>query len=139
MAEGKEYFVRICGASVPVTQEVYQTCHQTKRQVKTLYEKDERHNLVSYDGMDTEDTLGEEIIPDQEAPSVEDIVLDKIRKEKLRLCLPQLTEEEQALIFALFYEERSEQECANTFGISQKGISKRHSKILAKLHKLMKI
>lgn len=62
MAEKKEYRVRVCGVLVPVTQEVYQVFYQTKRHAKTLYEKDERNGLISYDGMDTEDTLGEEMI-----------------------------------------------------------------------------
>ena len=85
MAEEKEYSVRVRGTPVTVTQEVYRTCHQTKRYAKTLYEKDARHNLVSYDGMDTESTLGVETISDPAALSVEDIVIDKMNREKLRL------------------------------------------------------
>ena len=139
MAEKKEYFVRVRGTSVLVTQEVYQACHKTKRCTKTLYEKDERHNLVSYDGMDTEDTLGVETISDPHAPSVEDIVLGKVHREKLRLCLSQLTEMEWSLIHALFYEEKTEREYAETLGISQKAVNKRRHKILAKLRRLMKI
>ena len=56
MAE--KYYVRVRGELVLVTPEVYKACYQTKRRVKTLYEKDERNGLVSYDSMDTEDILG---------------------------------------------------------------------------------
>ena len=137
MAEEKEYSVRVRGTPVTVTQEVYQTCHQTKRYAKTLYEKDARHNLVSYDGMDTENTLGIETISDLAAPSVEDIVIDKMSREKLRLCLSQLTKSEWSLIYALFYEQKTERECAEILDISQNAVNKRRQKILVKLRHLI--
>ena len=87
MAEKKEYRVRVCGVLVPVTQEVYQVFYQTKRHAKTLYEKDERNGLISYDGMDTEDTLGEEMIPDRDTISVEDAVIRNILHEEVRRCV----------------------------------------------------
>ena len=139
MAEEKEYSVRVRGTPVTVTQEVYQTCHQTKRYAKTLYEKDARHNLVSYDGMDTENTLGIETISDPAAPSVENIVIDKMNREKLRLCLSQLTKSEWSLIYALFYEQKTERECAEILDISQSAVNKRRHKVLDKLRRLMKI
>ncbi len=63
-----------------------------------MYEKDERNGLVSYDAMDTDDTLGEEMIPDSDASNVEDIVVNRLLREKLRCCLSQLTTEERSLI-----------------------------------------
>ena len=81
MAE--KYYVRVRGELVLVTPEVYKACYQTKRRVKTLYEKDERNGLVSYDSMDTEDMLGEETIPDRSLPSVEDAAIDNLLREKL--------------------------------------------------------
>lgn len=139
MAEGKECYIRLRGALIAVTPDVYHVCHRTKRQAKTLYEKDERNNLVSYDGMDTEDTLGVETISDPNTPSVEDIVLSKMYRERLRYCLSQLTETEQSLIYALFYEEKTEREYAETLGISQNAVNKRRHKVLAKLRQLIKI
>ena len=139
MAEKKEYFVRVCGTSTPVTKEVYQTCHQTKRHAKTLYEKDERHGLVSYDGMDTEDTLGEEMIPDRDAVSVEDAAIANILRDKLHRCLSMLDESDRQLIHALFYEELSERQAANRFHIPQQTVNYRKRVALAQLKKLFKI
>lgn len=139
MAERKECYIRVRGALAAVTPDVYHACHKAKRQAKTLYEKDERNNLVSYDGMDTEDTLGVESISDPNAPSVEDMVLSKMYREKLLHCLSQLTETEQSLIYALFYEEKTEREYAETVGISQNAVNKRRHKVLSKLRCLMKI
>ena len=139
MAEGKECYIRVRGTLVAVTPDVYHVCHQTKRYAKTLYEKDERNNLVSYDGMDTEEILGEETIPDLSTPSVEDIVLHRLHKEKLRLCLSMLTKEEWSLVYVLYYEENSEREYADTLGLSQKAVNKRRHKVLAKMRRLIKI
>ena len=139
MAERKRYYIRMSGTLVPVTQEVYQTCHQTKRHAKTLYEKDERHGLISYDGMDTEDTLGEEMIPDRDAVSVEDAAIANILRDKLHRCLSMLDESDRQLIHALFYEGLSERQAANQFHISQQTVNYRKRIALAQLKKLFKI
>lgn len=138
MAEEKKYYIRVHGTLVQVTSEVYKEWHQAKRKVKTLYEKDKRNGLVSYDSMDTEDTLGEEMIPDVGVPSVEDIAVNVLLCKKLHDCLSQLTEAEHSLIFALFYECRSEREYAKILGISQNAVNKRRQKVLTKLRVLMK-
>lgn len=103
MAEGNNYYIRVRGTLVQVTSEVYSACHQAKRRVKTLYEKDERNGLVSYDSMDTEDTLGEEMIPDHSLPCVEDAALENLLREKLRYCLKQLPQTDQGLLHALYF------------------------------------
>jgi len=136
MAEKKEYFVRVCGTSTPVTKGVYQACYQTKRHAKTLYEKDERHGLVSYDGMDTEDTLGEEMIPDRDAVSVEDAAIANILRDKLHRCLSMLDESDRQLIHALFYEGLSERYLAKQINVPQQTISDRKLRAIARLKKL---
>ncbi len=50
-----------------------------------------------------------------------------------------LSKAEQALIYALYYEQKSERDYAETFGISQKAVNKRRHKVLEKLRDLMKI
>lgn len=139
MAEEKKYYIRVRGTLVQVTSAVYKEWHQTRRKVKTLYEKDKRNGLVSYNSMDTEDALGEEIIPDMGVPSVEDIAVNVLLCKKLHCCLSQLTAAEHSLIFALFYECKTEREYAKNLGISQKAVNKRKQKTLSKLRKLMEI
>ena len=138
MTEKKEYRVRSCGTLVPVTQEVYQVYYQTKRHAKTLYEKDERNGLISYDGMDTEDTLGEEMIPDRDAIGVEDAVMQDILHKEVRRCVSLLETEERFLVYALFYKQLTERECAKVLGISQNAVNKRRRAVLAKLHNMIK-
>ena len=81
--------------------------------------------------------LGEETIPDSDAASVEDIVEDKLLRDRLHSCLLQLTAEEQSLIFELFFAQKTEREYAETLGISQKAVNKRRHKVLIKLRRLM--
>ena len=138
MAEEKKYYIRVGGTLVPVTQEVYQVFYQTKRRAKTLYEKDERRGLVSYDGMDTEDTLGEEMIPDRDAVSVEDAVIRNIFHEEVRRCVSLLEADDRFLVYALFYKRLTERDCARILGISQNAVNKRRHTVLAKLRKMIK-
>ena len=139
MTEKKEYRVRSCGTLVPVTQEVYQAYYQAKRHDKTLCEKDERNGLVSYDGMDTEDILGEEMIPDRDAISVEDAAIANILRGKLRYCLTLLDAPDWELIHALYFEGMSERQLAKRTGIPQRTISDRKQRTLRTLKKLLEI
>lgn len=139
MAEKKEYFIRVQGTLISVTYEVYQACHQMKRHEKTLYEKDQRNGLVSYNALDTDDVVGEESIPDRVSPSIEAVVEVNLLTEQLYQCIARLSETEQKLLQALFFEERTEREYAKTLGISQKAVNKRKKQVIEKLRSLMKI
>ena len=72
MAKEKEYRIRLHNTFVTVTREVYQAYYSEERKMKTLDEKDIRNGKVSVEAMDTDETLGIEMIPDAESPSVED-------------------------------------------------------------------
>ena len=109
-----------------------------KRRWSAQEERDTYNGLVSYDSMDTEEMLGEEMIPDSDASDVEDIVVNRLLREKLRCCLSQLTTEECSLICTLFYEQKTEREYAKILGISQKTVNKRRHKVFTKLYRLMK-
>lgn len=137
MTEKKEYRVRSCGTLVPVTQEVYQAYYQAKRHDKTLCEKDERNGLVSYDGMDTEDILGEEMIPDRDTVSVEDTAIANILRGKLRYCLTLLDAPDWELIHALYFEGMSERQLSKRTGIPQRTINDRKQRTLRTLKKLL--
>jgi len=59
--------------------------------------------------------------------------------EKMLDCIKLLTLDEQELITELYFNGKSEREYGNQICISQKGVSKRKYKVLAKLKKMMKI
>ncbi len=62
----------------------------------------------------------------------------KIFIERLYNSLKLLSDSERELIVMLYFENKTERECAEFYGISQKNINKKKTKSLCKLHKLLK-
>lgn len=137
MAEKKEYRIKVQGQLIPVTEEIYLTYYRMNRRELHLEEQDRKHGVLHYSALDTEDTTGEDGIPDRISPPVEDVVTDKLLAEKLHQCLAQLTEEEQKLIRALFFRAISERQLSAETGLHHMTIHDRKIKILGKLKKLM--
>ena len=91
---------------------------------------------VSFDYFETEDgtSTGDEVIPNND-DSIENDVLRQFDLETLRRALDTLTEDEYALICALFLQDEpmTESEYANQKGTTQQAINKRKKAILKKL------
>ena len=137
MAEKKEYRIKVQGQLVPVTEEVYLTYYRMKRRELHLEEKDTAHGVFSYSAMDTEETNGEDAIPDLISPRVDDMAVDKMMVQKLHQCIAQLSKEEQTLIMELFFKCKSERQLSDETGIHYMTIHDRKVKILRTLKKLM--
>lgn len=124
---------------VPVTEEVYLTYYRMRRRELHLQEKDAKHGVFFYSALDTSETNGEDAIPDLISPRVEDIVVDKLMAQRLHECIGKLTEQEQELIYALYFQGKSEPMLSVEIGISQQLINYRKQKILLKLKKLFNL
>ena len=61
----------------------------------------------------------------------------KMLIEKLYSGLNFLSKSERDLIIMLFFENKTERECAEFYGINQKNINKKKARILCKLNKLL--
>jgi RNA polymerase sigma factor (sigma-70 family) len=139
MAEKKKYLIKVQGQLVSVTEEVYLTYYRMRRRELHLQEKDAKHGVLYYSALDTRETNGEDAIPDLISPPVEDMVVDKLMAQRLHQCIGQLTEQEQKLIDALFFQGKSEPMLSAEIGISQQLINYRKQKILLKLKKLLNL
>ncbi|MDL2274034.1 sigma-70 family RNA polymerase sigma factor [Oscillospiraceae bacterium OttesenSCG-928-G22] len=73
-----------------------------------------------------------------EQKSVEDIVVESILVEQLHAAIARLDDGERRLIEEIFYQERYEDEIAESLGITQQAVSYRKKIVLDKLRKLMK-
>lgn len=62
----------------------------------------------------------------------------KIFIERLYNSLKLLSDSDRELIVMLYFKNKTERECAEFYGISQKNVNKKKTKILCKLHKLLK-
>lgn len=139
MAEQKNYQIKVQGVLVEVTKEVYLAYYSVERHTRTLDEKDVRNGKVLYSAMDTDEVLGEEMLPDLGATCVEDAAIGNVLCEKLHQCLLLLSAEERDLVDALYFKGLTEREYAQLIGISQKGVNKRRHKVIEKLRTMMKI
>lgn len=135
MAEEKSYYVRIHGNIIEVTEEVYLTYYRMDRRARFLKEKDEQNGTVNYSNLDTEDTLGEEMIPDTTSPSVESVAIHSILKQKLYESLGQLCAEDRELLQALYFEELSERQYSERTGIPQRTVNYRRRRAVDRLRK----
>lgn len=137
MAEEKVYYIKVPGSLVEVTEEVYLEYFRARRRWSAQEERDTYNGLVSYDAMDTEETLGEDTIPDSSMPSVEEMVLDRLLREKLRHCLTELSQPEQDMLHALYFEGLSERQFSQKAGIPQRTVHDRKHRTLVKLKKML--
>ena len=138
MAEEKVYYIKVPGSLVEVTKEVYLEYFRTRRRWYAQEERDTYNGLVSYNAMDTEEMLGEDTIPDSSTPSVEDMALDRLLRDKLRRCLAELSQPEQDMIHALYFEGLSERQFSKKAGIPQRTIHDRKHRTLVKLKKMLR-
>lgn len=73
----------------------------------------------------------------QDGESVEDMAVKNIMLEKLPFCLDLLNENDRWIIDELFYGNKTEIEVAEILGVHQSTVSRRLSRILAKLRRYM--
>ena len=137
MAEKKKYYIRSSRTSVEVTQEVHCAYHSVERHLRTLDDKDKRNGKISYDNLDTEELLGEDMIPDLDAVSVEDAAIARVMHQQLHQALHLLTKPEQELIYAIYFQGLSERKLSQRMGIHYMTIHSRKVKILEKLRRLL--
>ncbi len=123
----KEHFIFIDGRKVAVDEELYRAL---MRPVWAKKRRSSRYNIgfLSFDAL-----IEDGYEPAPVDPLVEEIVEDRLLLETLRAALNELSEEEYAIINALFYQEKSEREVAKDTGVPQKTIAYRKEKALEKL------
>ena len=108
MAEKEKYIIYIHGELVEVSPDIYQLYFRIDRQERTLEEKVQRHE-VSYDALDTDETVGVEAFPN-DRPSPEEQAITQEIYGKLHRAIDALAKAERELIKALYFEGMTEQE-----------------------------
>lgn len=103
MAEERKYRIRVDGILVDVSKEVYRAYYSIERHTRTLDEKDIRNGKVLYSDLDTDELLGEDMIPDMTSERVEDSAIYSILREKLHQYLGMLPPQDMELIQALYF------------------------------------
>ena len=114
-------FLPLHGMLMEVTEEQYKEFYRQKRRQKYIDERSAENSDFSYDMLTTDDFNGEDILVD-DSESLDEQVIRKIMTDKLRGALRLLSEDEQELIYGLFYENLSEREYAAQKGVYHNAI-----------------
>ena len=129
-------FLPLYGMIMEVSKADYEDFYRQERRQKYIDERSAGNGDISYDMLTTEDFNGEDILVDGR----EDISYQVARKmmlDKLRICLLLLSEEERRLIQLYFYDNIPQTEISRLYGMNQSSVSRRITKILLKLKKLL--
>lgn len=138
------------GQFIEVSEEVYQVYMQGDRKMR-YFETDLKteRTILAEDGTvqriipSREDSL-DRLIDDNArqfsdaGESVEDAVLRKLAEDELHRALGKLTDEEYALVYALFFEGKTERAYAKELGVAQVTVHKKKQRILKKLKEFLK-
>ena len=138
------------GQFIEVSEEIYQVYMQGDRKMR-YFETDLKteRTILAEDGTvqriipSREDSL-DRLIDDNArqfsdaGESVEDAVLRKMAEDELRRALEKLTDEEYALVYALFFEGKTERAYAKELGVAQVTVHKKKQRILKKLKEILK-
>ena len=130
-------FIPLHGMLMEVSNDGYHEFYKNSERQKYLQKEAIRTNEVSYNALDNDDMSGEDIIVDL-SPPVDDCVVDKLCLEELLQCFGQLSKDDRTLLYALFFDGKSERKLARELNISQPAVHKRLQKVLVKLRNLMK-
>ena len=133
----KVYTIPVEGTRIQVTHEVYQAYYGYERHLRTLEEKDTRNGTVWYSDLDTEETLGEEMIYDPNAPAVETVAVTHVMQKALRKALTQLPEEDYRLIRMLYYEGKTIRQVAQLLCLPTMTTDYRKERAIKQLKKLL--
>jgi len=129
-------FIPIQGCLLEVVREQYTDFYRDKERWRYLQKLDTKNGLLSLDGFTDSEGNPLDFIAD-EAVDIAETVVNAVMVDRLKAVLPLLSDSEQALIHAIFFEELSEREVGARLGVTQSVVNKRKAKILLKLKKMI--
>ena len=132
----EKFFLPLYGMLMEVTAETYKWYYKDKRRQKYIDERSKLNGDVSYNALDTDETLGEDILADRRT-DVEMHVINQMTVEQLRKAFLLLSPDEKALIIEHFFDEKSQVELSKQYGVNQSNISRKINHIISKLKKFL--
>lgn len=132
----EKFFLPLYGMLMEVTAETYKAYYKDKRRQKYIDERSLLNGDVSYDALDTDDTLGAEVFADKKT-DVEAAVINKMTVAELRKAFLLLSPDEKKLLIEHFFDEKSQVELSKQYGVNQSSISRKINRIIAKLKKFL--
>ena len=131
-----KFFLPLHGMLMEVTEEAYKEYYRDKRRQKYIDERSRLNGDVSYNALDTDETLGEDVFADEKT-DVEAEVINKMTVAELRKAFLLLSPDERELITAIYIQNLTEREYAKQKGVYHNAVHKRKLRILEKLKKFL--
>lgn len=119
--------------NVEVGEDVYKAYKRTEWSIENNDRAFQKHQIQFSELKGEVENFDEMASDDDSADSVE----RKLVISKLIILMQELSENDKELIRMLFFEKKTERECAELYGISQKNINKKKQRILCNLNKLL--
>ena len=129
-------FIPIQGCLLEVVREQYTDFYRDKERWRYLQKLDTKNRLLSLDGFTDSEGNPLDFITD-EAVDIAETVVNAVMVDRLKAALPLLSDSEQELIQAIFFDGLSEREVGARLGITQSVVNKRKARILIKLRKMI--
>lgn len=126
-----EYYIKVRGEKVPVSEEVYKAYCRGWRKERYFREGDRKNGTVSYDALDTEGLNGQELFAGSE--TVEEMAERRWMIRRLGDCMGELSGEERELLRQIYLCGASLRAVARQRGIPVTTLQYRHRRLLEKL------
>src|SRR5699024_5583509 len=114
----------------------YTDFYRDKERWRYLQKLDAKNSLLSLDGFTDSEGNPLDFIAD-EAADIAETVVNAVMVDRLKAALSLLSDSEQELIQAIFFDGLSEREVGARLGITQSVVNKRKARILRKLRKII--
>ena len=98
MADKEKYFIPVEGKLIEVEENVYIAYYKMGRRERYLEERDKDNGVLSYDALDQNGVIGQEMFEDPTIHSLEDMALAKELIEQLHRCIDMLPKAERELM-----------------------------------------
>lgn len=137
-SEERRFFLPAEGKFYEVSEKVYRAYYHAQNREEYLENRDSG-KVLSYNALDTETSTGESLMPDMIDSSPEEKALANELYDLLHRCLDLLPTSERNLIYAIYFENCSDDEYASRVNLTKSGVAKQRRKILSRLRKLMNL
>ena len=128
--------IPVQGCLLEVVREQYTDFYRDKERWRYLQKLDPKNSLLSLDGFIDDAGNALDFIAD-EAVDIAETVVNVVMVDRLKDTLPLLSDSEQALIQAIFFDGLSERAYSEKQGLSPSAIHGRKMKILRKLKRII--
>jgi len=131
-------FIALHDMLMEVSESDYREFYRVRRRQKYIDEEASRIGLLSYHALDTDEMSGEEILVDS-SHFIEEQVSRKLDIEAMLQCFSKLNEADRKLLWALYFDGKSEQQLSKDTGVPRRTINYKKQRAITKLKKLLKL